>query len=207
MRSTIRILTLLSLAAATTAAAQGPVPPMPPASEGPGGAPAAKLLLANTGELGLSDAQVVRLAAIARRSEARRVALRAAMDSNRRRMETQPVDTAAQRQFRDRMRSTFEREREQSQTDLRDAIAVLNADQQARAWQMVATRGVGRGGRGMRGARGMRGGPGMRDGMRRAPGDRMRPGGEPGLRERRMPPARDGDRPLRARPMRPPFEG
>ena len=198
MRLSTRILTLLSLAAATTAAAQGPVPSAPQARV-PGGAPAAKMLLANTAELGLSDAQVVRLAAIARRSEARRVALRATMDSNFRRMETQPVDTAARRQFRDRMRTSFDREREQSQTDLRDAIAVLNADQQAKAWQMVTNRGAGRGiGRG-----GMRGG-GMR-GMRRVPGDRPRGDGiERGFRERRDPPMR-GER--GRRPMRPPFDG
>lgn len=198
MRLSSRILTLLSLAAATTAAAQGPAPSAPQPRV-PGGAPAAKMLLANTAELGLSDAQVVRLAAIARRSEARRVALRATMDSNFRRMETQPVDTAARRQFRDRMRASFDREREQGQTDLRDAIAVLNADQQAKAWQMVTNRGAGRGiGRG-----GMRGG-GMR-GMRRVPGDRPRGGGiERGLRERRDPPMR-GER--GRRPMRPPFDG
>ena len=198
MRYTTRLFTLLSLAAATTAAAQGPVPPMAPGREAPGGAPAARMLLANTGELGLSDAQVVRLAAIARRSETRRAALRAAMDSNRRRMETPSADTAAQRQFRDRMRASFDRERELSQTDLRDAIAVLNADQQAKAWQMVANRGAGRG---MRGDAGMRGG--MRD-MRRAPGARGRPDGAPGLRERRDPMER-GMRPMR--PMRRPFEG
>jgi hypothetical protein len=199
MRPSARILTLLSLAAATTAAAQGPAPSAPPARV-PGGAPAAKMLLANTAELGLSDAQVVRLAAIARRSEARRVALRATMDSNFRRMETQPVDTAARRQFRDRMRTSFDREREQGQTDLRDAIAVLNADQQAKAWQMVTNRGAGRGiGRG-----GMRGGGGGMRGMRRAPGDRPRGESfERGLRERRDPPMR-GER--GRRPMRPTFD-
>jgi hypothetical protein len=156
------------------------------------------MLLANTAELGLSDAQVVRLAAIARRSETRRSALRAALDSNRRRLETQPVDTAARRQFRERMRASFDREQEQSQTDLRDAIAVLNADQQAKAWQMVANRGAGRG---MRGGLG-RGGPRA---MRRAPGGRVPFDGERGLRERRDPAPR-GDRPMRPRPLRRPFD-
>jgi len=155
-----------------------------------GGVPAAKLLLSNTGELGLTDQQVVRLAAIARRSEARRASLRSAMDSARTRFT--PGDTAGRRQFATRIRAEAERARDQERVDQRDAIAVLNADQQARAWEMVTNRGRamrGMGSRGigrMRGDRGMRGGdargmrrqpmPGMRD---RNPGARpMRPRGE-----------------------------
>jgi hypothetical protein len=192
---TLRLFALLSLAAATTAAAQGPVSMGARARMA---APAAKMLLANTAELGLTDAQVVRLAAIARRSETRRSALRATLDSNRRKMETQSADTAARRQFRDQMRTRFEREQEQGQTDLRDAIAVLNADQQAKAWQMVATRGAGRGMRGGAGRGGLRG-------MRRAPGDRILFGDERGPRARRDD-APMRERPMR-RPMRPPFDG
>ena len=201
MRSTLRFVSFLTLAAATSVAAQGPAPAAPGApARGPGGGAAAKMFLANTGELGLSDAQVVRLAAIARRTEARRAAIRAAMDSNRRRMETQTADSAARRQLRDRMRTAFDRERDQSQADLRDAIAVLTADQQAKAWQMMSNRGAGRG---MRGGVG-RGGPRA---MRRAPGAPM--GGARGLRDgRRGPEPGDGARPMRPMRMRrPPFEG
>src|SRR5687768_5009331 len=104
MRS-LRTLALLSLASATTAFAQGPVPPMAGGPQGRGAAaPAVQMLLAHTGELGLTDAQVVRLAAIARRGEGRRTALRASMDSARQRFAPgQAVDTAARRQFRQRM--------------------------------------------------------------------------------------------------------
>lgn len=187
----LRKIALLSLVAATAAGAQGTVPPAPPQARqmAPfGGARAAETFLARTGELGLTDAQVTRLAAIARRSETRRVALRAQLDSNRRRLETTPVDTAARRQFRDRMRTTLDREQDQGQLDLRDALAVLNADQQAKAWQLGANRG--------------RGGPGMRGGGMRE--RRMAP-----MRERRTAPMRErGERPGRQmRPLRRPFDG
>jgi hypothetical protein len=125
-------------------------------------------MLAHTGELDLTDAQVLKLAAIARRSEARRRSMRAAMDSAQERFGPQagPRDSASQRQFRDRMRADFTRVRDQVQADQRDAIAVLSADQQARAWNMVSARGRGMGG-GMGGAmgRGFGGGMGGR-GMR-----------------------------------------
>jgi Spy/CpxP family protein refolding chaperone len=191
MRTTTRTLLLVSLVSATAAGAQGNAPA--PARRG--GAPAAQMLLARTGELGLTDAQVTRLAAIARRQEARRTTLRAAVDSNRRRMTTQPGDTAGLRAFRERMRTTLEREREQNQTDQRDAIAILTPDQQAKAWDMATNRGT----RGMRGGRGMRGmhrgpGMGMGRGMR---GSEMR---ERGFRPR-------GDREDRPRAPRRPNEG
>ena len=145
------------------------------ARAGMGGPAAAEMLLANTGRLQLTDQQVSRLAAIARRSEARRQALRASMDSARTRFGGgAAVDTAARRQFAERMRTEMTRAREQSQTDRRDAIAVLTPDQQARAWEMIAARG-----RAARGARGQ----GMRQGRQMRP---MRP----------MPPMR-GMRPKR----------
>ena len=189
MRSTLRFVAVLSFAAATTAVAQ----PAPGPGPMGGGAPAAKLLLSNTGELGLTDQQVVRLAAIARRAEARRATLRSAMDSARTRFT--PGDTAGRRQFATRMRSDVERAREQERVDQRDAIAVLNADQQARAWEMVANRGRAlRGdGRGARGMGRMRDGRGMRGDAR-------------GLRRQPMPGMRDRDpgaRPMRPRDTRP----
>lgn len=195
-RSMIRILAILSLTSAT-AAAQGPVPPMAHAPEGGRGGPggrAAEMLLAHTGELGLSDAQVTRLAAIARRAEARRSALRASVDSARRRFTPgQQVDTAARRQFHQRMQGEMEKAREAARVDQRDALAVLTADQQSRAWDMVANRGRGARGAGMRGP----GGRGMR--MRqRLPHDDV-----PGFRERQ--PMHD-QRPMRPRRVPPDSE-
>ena len=181
----IRTILIASFVSATTAVAQAPA--TPPASARAGGTvPAARMLLAHTGELGLTDAQVVRLAAIERRSEARRATLRAQLDSGRQRFETQRADTAARRQFRERMRTSVDRATEQSRTDMRDAIAVLTADQQAKAWELVARRGGA--GRGMRGAEGMR--------MNRM----RRPGGmDRGFAPRRQ--FRDDDMPTR-RPQR-----
>lgn len=163
------VVVVLSLFAASTMAAQGRVPGAPRGAM----IPAAKLLLANTAELGLNDQQVVRLAGIARRSEARRTALRATMDSARARFapgRATAADSAARRQFRERMRTEMDRAREQQRADLRDAIAVLTPDQQARAWELAASR------RGSGAMRGMRRGGGMRErGMRPGPGARVRP--------------------------------
>jgi len=146
----------------------------------PGGAPAAEMLLAATGRLQLTDQQVVRLAAIARRSEARRTSMRAMMDSARMRMQgvgrSAAGDTAAPRARMESMRASMERVREQEHADRRDAIAVLTPDQQAQAWEMIAARG-----RGMRGVRG--GGGAMRE-------RQMRP--RPGARQGR--PDRSADR-------------
>lgn len=153
-----RLVVALSLAAGATLAAQG-VPsagaaPGATGFRGRGNASSAKMLLANTAELDLTDAQVVKLAAIARRSEARRRSMRAAMDSGRARFERAPSDSAARRLFRDRMHQDLSREREQASADQRDAIAVLTPDQQGRAWNLVSRRSAG-------GARGFRrGGPG-----------------------------------------------
>jgi hypothetical protein len=185
MRSMVRTLAIISLATASTAFAQGPVPPTTGGQARPSGR-VAQMLLANTGELGLTDAQVVRLAAIARRAETRRAALRSSMDSARQRFAPgQQVDTAARRQFRQRMQADMDKAIEAARVDQRDAIAVLNADQQAKAWDMVANRGrVGRAG-GMRGGRGM--------GMRQRRGPDM-----PRFREPREP-----REPMRDRPMRP----
>jgi LTXXQ motif family protein len=155
MHSSIRLGILLSLITATSAAAQVPGgPPQAanavPATPGPG----TGFLLAHTGELQLTDAQVVKLAAIARRAEARRQALRNSSDSVRRRFEPAAPGSdssarAARRRMMDQMRANFDRVREQDRSDLRDAIAVLTPDQQARAWEMTA-----RGGRGARVGRG-----------------------------------------------------
>jgi hypothetical protein len=102
------------------------------------GAPAAQMLLAETGALQLTDAQVVRLAAIARRADDRHRALRTRLDSLRPRRVT--GDTSARRDRTMPPMDLLDHEREATHTDLGDALAVLTADQQARAWEMVAMR-------------------------------------------------------------------
>src|SRR5829696_5067112 len=110
MRSMARTLAIISLATASTAFAQGPVPSAAGGSQGRPNAAAAQMLLAHTGELGLTDAQVVRLAGIARRAETRRASLRASMDSARQRFAPgQPGDSTARRQFRLRMQADMEK--------------------------------------------------------------------------------------------------
>jgi hypothetical protein len=96
------------------------------------------MLLSQTGSLQLTDAQVVRLAAIARRAEDRHRLLRTRLDSLRPRRA--PGDSTARRPRERPPTDVFEREREASHSDLRDALAVLSPDQQARAWEMIATR-------------------------------------------------------------------
>jgi len=110
------------------------------------GCPGVETLLSQTGALQLSDAQVVRLAAIARRAEDRHRALRTRLDSLRPRRG--PGDSTA-RGRGERMpgMDLFERERDATHNDLRDALTVLSPDQQARAWEMMAgRRALGRGG-------------------------------------------------------------
>jgi hypothetical protein len=203
MKRSILAAALISAAATSGLAAQptrtpmGPRPgqgPMPGAAAiGPragGGAldDPASFLLAQTGELRLTDAQVTRLAAIARRSAERRRSMRAQVDSMRpeRPLRGQRPDSAARDRMRQRfeqMRPNLERLRDQAQADRRDAIAVLTPDQQAMAWERIAMRGQmrrsapGRGGaRGFGPGRpGLQGGP-MPGGRMRGPGPRRPPG-------------------------------
>jgi Spy/CpxP family protein refolding chaperone len=193
---------------AGAATAQGPGGPGGPGPDGPpmAGGRTAEQFLAHVGELGLSDAQVTRLAAIARRSEARRVAQRSAMDSMRARAMAAPADSAARAARRASLRATMERMRDQNQADLRDALAVLTPDQQAKAWQIrgAGARGPGmRGGAMRRGTRGMRGaGRGMRPGRAAGPRDGGRtPGPRPDAGPRQF---RDGGR--GTAPARPPVD-
>jgi LTXXQ motif family protein len=147
---------------------------------GPGPDPAA-MLLAATGRLKLTDAQVVRLAAITRRAEERHAAMRTSMTAahaaagNR-----QPAEAEMQR-----MHQAMQRMQEQARTDLRDALAVLTPDQQAMAFEMAAMHRRGPGGPGQRGHRmgpGGHGGPGVVEMRMR------RPGGPPPPREGGAPP-------------------
>ena len=120
-----------------------------------GGAMGAEYFLARTGELGLTDQQVVRLAAIARRAEARRVEQRANMPAMgqgmamrmrgqgmgmRMRDQGAPADSAnretraaAMQQMRTRMLAM----REAREADLKDALAVLTPEQQAKVFMRV----------------------------------------------------------------------
>src|SRR6185503_5125763 len=161
MRSSFALLAIVT-AAASLSAQNPPVPPMPPMGGAPAGDRSGQMLLARSAELGLSDAQIVKLAGIARRSEARRSTQRAVMDSGRARFR-QPGDSVARRAFMERMRTDMTKERDQARVDLKDAITVLTPDQQAKAWEMNAARGMrgGRGGGAMRGGRGGRGGRGV----------------------------------------------
>ena len=142
----------------------------------------AQFLLAQTGELNLSDAQVTRLAAIARRSAERRRALRVQMDSLRAQRPAGAVrpdsaDRARMRLRFDQMRPAMQRLRDQAQADRRDAIAVLTPDQQARAWERIAASGrmhrggMGRGFRSGHRMHGNRMGP-QRNADRRGPPQR-----------------------------------
>jgi hypothetical protein len=152
-----------ALALSGTAQAQQAPRPMGPPMGGPPNAAmmamgpgtrggVASMLLSHTGEFKLSDAQVTRLAAIARRTTDRHRAMQASMDSMRTNAvapanptpgaEGRPMPSPA-------MRAMAERMREQEHADLRDALAVLTPDQQALGWEMMMSRG---GGRGMGGA-------------------------------------------------------
>lgn len=148
------LLTAVSLVAVPAAAQGGP----DFARGGPAGGRGAEFFLARTGELRLTDAQVVRLAAIARRSADRRRAMRARIDSvapaRRGGTRMDSTDRAARMRQMEAMRARFDREREQARADMRDALAVLTAEQQAMAWEMVANRPPG--GRAARGERSRR---------------------------------------------------
>ena len=140
--------------------------------------PGAEFFLARTGELRLTDAQVVRLAAIARRSSDRRRVMRASMDSlaARRGARRDSADRSLRTREMEQLRARFERERDASRADLRDALAVLTPDQQAMAWEMTSR---GPGGRAARGGRFPRDGrPGRERRSQRGRGDRPRSEGQ-----------------------------
>ena len=206
MRRNFLVLAIMTVTAAASAtfaplsasAAQNPpqgqgMPPMPPMGGRGGnqgatagaaiGERSAQMLMARSAQLELTDAQVVKLAGIARRAEARHKTMRTAMDSARAKF-TQPGDSLARRQFGQKMQADMTKERDLARIDLRDAIATLTPDQQATAWEMNAARGSRGAGRGASGGR-------------RGPGGQMGPGGG-------MPGAQGGARPRR--PARPPEE-
>jgi hypothetical protein len=104
----------------------------------------ASRFLAQTGELKLTDQQVTRLAAIARRSAEHRQAVRAGLDSLRLTRFGSPGatrDSVRRHGPPAAARALGTRLRDQGYVDLRDALAVLTPDQLARAWGMTARRG------------------------------------------------------------------
>lgn len=115
-----------------------------------GGAGGAEQFLARTGELGLTDQQVVRLAAIARRAEARRVEQRAAMPAPAAGMRMgmraggTPADSAtraARMAQMQGMQARMQAMRESREADLKDAIAILTPEQQAKVLSSRMRRG------------------------------------------------------------------
>lgn len=129
-------LPLLGLAlCAAPVLAQGPGAGPGPGPMPGGGPSAAGMLLAATGQLHLTDAQVTRLAAIARRAEERHAALRTSMAT----AHADPAAAQASPEARmSRMRQAMEGMREQGHADLRDALAVLTPDQVAKAFEMAS---------------------------------------------------------------------
>ena len=140
-----RLALCASILVAVPMSAQRPMPPMPARGPGDGGPMAgASFLLARTGELQLTDEQVTRLAAIARREGAQRRAMMALADSMRRAQgATARRDSAGprRREIPPQLMARLTQAQEQRKANLRDAIAVLTPDQQAEAWRMVAGRG------------------------------------------------------------------
>ena len=180
-------------------------PPAGPPMGGPG-MDVASIFLARTGELKLTDQQVTRLAAVARRAADRRKSMMASMDSIRVRRMAAPAGAAAGPPMPPaEARAMGEKMRDQAHVDLRDAIGVLTPDQQATAWEMMA--GGARARRmGARGMARMGGGDGMGAGMRGMDGGmRGRMGGDgAGPRPNGGQGARGNPRPAGVPPSTPP---
>jgi hypothetical protein len=103
---------------------------------GPGGMMQnqADFLLGHTGELKLTDQQVVRLAAIARRAHDRTEGMHHNMMAQHMGAGAGEPSAADMQ----RMQAAMEEMHTQMRADLRDALAVLTPDQQAIAWEMAA---------------------------------------------------------------------
>lgn len=101
-----------------------------------------EMFLAHTGDLQLTDAQVTKLAAIARRVDARQKAMRARMDSSMRAMHERvevsrdggPPMAGAMMM---RMAMPSDADRKAQHEDDREAFSVVTPDQMATAWEMM----------------------------------------------------------------------
>ena len=100
--------------------------------------PIAGMFLGHSAELKLTDAQVTRLAAIARRTDDRHKAMRATMDSAMKSHMPMGGDRAGRPPMGEDagMRAMHERMMAAERADVRDALGVLTVDQQADAWMM-----------------------------------------------------------------------
>src|SRR5579862_613270 len=137
MRTMLRAAALVASLplAAPIAGAQMPGPGM----LGPGRGPAVTFLLSHTGQLQLTDPQVVKLAAIARRAADRHKAMRASFDSLRMQFRGHGDSGMGHHEGPPaQLRAVMEKERDANHADLRDALAVLTPDQQASAWELVS---------------------------------------------------------------------
>ena len=102
---------------------------------------AASMFLAHTGELQLTDAQVTRLAAIARRAESREKAIRVRMDSAMVRARPEAgQDGMGEGMMMVRMRMFMPTEAEQraQHEDDREAMSIPTPDQLATAWELMS---------------------------------------------------------------------
>jgi hypothetical protein len=100
---------------------------------------AASMFLAHTGELQLTDAQVTKLAAIARRAESREKAMRARMDSAMSRGRSEAGhDGDDMMMVRMRMFMPTDAERKAQHEDDREAFSIPTPDQLATAWELMS---------------------------------------------------------------------
>ncbi|HEY9226103.1 MAG TPA: hypothetical protein VIP11_05620 [Gemmatimonadaceae bacterium] len=101
---------------------------------------AASMFLAHTGELQLSDAQVTKLAAIARRAESREKAMRTRMDSMMVRGKTEANGDGGDEMMMVRMRMFMpsDADRRAMHEDNREAFTIVTADQLATAWELMS---------------------------------------------------------------------
>lgn len=114
---------------------------LPLAAQMPERGPAVTFLLSHTGQLQLTDQEVVKLASIARRAADRHKAMRASFDSLH--MQFRRGGDSGMRHHEEpppQLRVAMEKEHEANHADLRDALAVLTPDQQATAWELVSER-------------------------------------------------------------------
>src|SRR5215510_11453729 len=128
-----------------TVMARGPmgamVPVMMRARQMGGMMDAASMFLAHTGELQLTDAQVTKLAAIARRAESREKAMRARMDSAMSHGKAEAAHDGmgeGMMMMRMRMFMPTEGERKAQHEDDREAFSIPTPDQLATAWELMS---------------------------------------------------------------------
>src|SRR5579863_276509 len=97
---------------------------LPVGAQMPGRGPAVTFLLSHTGQLQLTDQEVVKLAAIARRAADRHKAMRASFDSLRSQFSGRGDSGMRHREGPPtQFRAAMAKEREANHTDLRDALA------------------------------------------------------------------------------------